>query len=643
MSEFGYAGTILKVDLTNNQTTKIPSSTYTKKFIGGRGLAAKLYWDNVKPETDATDSANCLIFTNGPLTGFPGLASSRCCIVGKTRLNNKDGFCYGSLGGKWGVLLKYAGYDGLIVTGKATNPVCLIINNQSVHIRDASSLWGLTVFDTCNSILNEAGKKAGILTIGPAGENLVNFASLVADDGSTASGGLGLVMGSKYLKAIVVSGNEKTKAADHEKLKALIESIHKISKNSSEEKLPWIIPDKNQKQVCFACGLGCDRRRYKGEGGESYKFLCQAAVFYLNKAMGFYNDNTKALDTQEYATRLCDNYGLDTAVVQPIVDFLFLCFKNNILNDKTVGIKLSKIGSKEFIEDLIKKISFRKGFGKQLCSGVIRTASGIGKEAMEIISECVATWGSETKDYDPRMIITTSLLYATEPRRPIQQLHEISRILRLWLAGVTEKENVIITSEQFIHIAESFWGSTLAADFSTNEGKALAAKKIQDRTYLKESLILCDRSWSDFTRSFVTDDSIISLIYSSITGDNYCMSELDMIGERIFNLQRAILLNEGRDGRHGDTLLEYFHEKHLKIGELPFNIDCLAPGNKGNKLSKVGSIINKDEFEALKSEYYALRGWNINNGYLTENLFSSIGIENEMSTLNQKLMSDIIK
>jgi aldehyde:ferredoxin oxidoreductase len=634
MMKFGYTGKILKVDLTNNRITKEPSCDYTVKFIGGRGLAAKLYWDNVKHDSGSLDPDNCLICANGLLTGFPGLASSRCCICGKTRLNNKDGFCYGSLGGKWGVLLKFAGYDGLIVTGKAEKPVYLMIDNNSALIKDASHLWGKPTFDTCRMIHNEAGKKAGILTVGPAGENLVNFSSLVADDGSTVSGGLGLLMGGKYLKAVVVSGDEKPEAADSRKLKSIIESIRDISKNSPEEKLPWIIPGKNKKQICFECGLGCDRRRYKGEKGESYKFLCQAAVFYMNKAMGFYNDSIRALEAQAYATRLCDNYGLDTAVIQPIVDFLSLCFKNHIIDNEKTGMQLSKIGSSEFIEDLIKKITYREGFGNQLCTGVIKTAADIGKEATDILSDCVATRGSETKDYDPRMIITTSLMYATEPRRPIQQLHEISRILRIWLAGITGNDSPVISSDQFIHIAESFWGSAIAADFSTNEGKAMAAKKIQDRTYLKESLILCDRSWSDFTRSFVTTDSPICRIYNAVTGNNYSMQDLDLIGERIFNLQRSILLSEGWGGREGDTLLDYFHEKKLKIGELPFNPGCLVPGNKGNGFSRAGVKIDRNEFEDLKSEYYKLRCWDVKNGYPTENLLSSLGIEDVTSKLN---------
>lgn len=615
MTEFGYAGSILKVDLTNSRVTVNPSSKYTDDFIGGRGLACKLYWENVKPQINAVHPDNYLICTNGPLTGFQGLASSRCCICGKTRLTEKDGYCYGSLGGKWGVLLKYAGYDGLIVTGKAKNPVYLIINNNLVEIKDGSKLWGLTVFETCDTLLSKMDKGGSVLTIGPAGENLINFSSIVSDDGAVCSGGLGIVMGSKNLKAIVVTGNKKPTAFDQHKLQALLKPIRKNTKIRVEEKLPWIIPDKNTKQICYKCGLGCDRRKYTGPGQKNYKYVCQAAVFYLSAAMNYYKDLSIAQQTQRQATRLCDTYGLDTTVLQPIIEFLVACFDNGLLNEDKTGLALSKIGSIDFIKDLILKISYQKKFGKILSKGVIKASGFLGREFEEIIKDCIATKGSETKDYDPRMIITTSLLYATEPRRPIQQLHEISRLLRLWLNGINNTEPSV-TSDKFIQIGKLLWGSVSASDFSTFQGKAMAAKKIQDWSYFKECLIFCDRSWSDFTRPYVTDKTLVNNIFYSVTGKLLKDNDLDLIGERAFNLQRAILLQEGWNGINDDSILNYFHERPLKKGELPFNIECLVPGKEGKVISKTDAKLNRDDFEKLKNEYYNLRGWDTNTGLL---------------------------
>jgi len=641
MNEYGYAGNILSVDLTSGNITRKPSSQYTDNFIGGRRLAAKLYWENVSPHTDSLDPDNCLICTNGPVTGFPGLAGSRFNICGKTRIMGKDGYSYGNLGGKWGVFLKYAGYDGLIVTGKSEKPVYLIINNNSVEIKDATELWGLPAFDACNRLTTQLDKRISTLTIGPAGENIVPFATVVTDDGAVGSGGLGIIMGSKLLKAIVVSGNKKPEAAHKEKLKDLTAPIIEMTKESPEEKLPWIIPGETKKLICFTCGLGCDRRKYTGEKGKDYKFVCQAAVFYLGIAMEYYKDIKMARQTQKQVTRLCDTYGLDTVVLEPIIGFLSSCYKTNIISADETGLLLSEIGSIEFIEDLILKITNREGFGETLSSGVLKAAELIGKGSEKIVNNFVATRGSETKDYDPRMVITTSLLYATEPRRPIQQLHEISRILRLWLNWTNNNDDFALTSEQFRNIGKISWGNELAADFSTLEAKAMAAKRIQDKSYLKESLILCDRSWSDFTRPFVTDSGLISKIYNAVTGKDLDESDLEKTGERVFNLQRAILLREGWGGSKGDMLLDYYHEKPLQKGELPFNGEGLVPGKNGEVITKIGTIVDRKKFEGLKSEYYELRGWDAESGLPTRKGLDELGLNDVAEDLkNRGLLRD---
>lgn len=614
MPEPGYAGKILKIDLTTRMITTSPSDFYVKRFIGGRGLALKLYWDNVAPHIDSTDPENCLIYTNGPLTGFSGIASSRCAIVGKTRLSDINRFCYGSLGGKWGVLLKYAGYDGLIVTGRAEEPVSISIDNNQVSIFDSTELWGLPAFDTFRVLKRAYNQKTGILTIGPAGENLVNFSCVVADDGSTASGGLGIIMGSKNLKAILISGDKRPIAYDYLKLQTLLRPLRRFSKNSPVEKLPWVINGRNKKDICFSCGLGCDRRQYTGKDGEKNKFLCQSAVFYKTMAMKYYNDDKLAQDAQEYATRICDNFGLDTAVIQPVIEYLSICKSREILDDNKTGLDLSSIGSIEFISDLIKTISMKIGYGKLLAQGLFHAAAESGPDALDVLSECVATKGGETKDYDPRMIITTSLIYATEPRRPIQQLHEISRVLRLWLNWINNKDDLQLSGEAFQRIAQTSWGGSIAADFGTYEGKALAAKMIQDWAYLKESLILCDRSWSNFSRSFITDRALIADIYNAVTGQGIKSTDLEQYGETFFNLQRAILLREGWKGRSDDVLLDYLFKKPLLEDELPFNREALVPGKDLKPMTKINSIVNSDEFELLKDKYYKLRGWNIKTG-----------------------------
>jgi len=268
-------------------------------------------------------------------------------------------------------------------------------------------------------------------------------------------------------------------------------------------------------------------------------------------------------------------------------------------------------------------ITFKQGFGAVLAKGVIGAAEEIGKKATDILHMFVATRGSEKKDYDPRLLVTTALTYATEPRRAIQQLHEISGMSMMWLGmgppGEKIKPGTMFSSSDFRKVAEKLWGSAAAADFSTYEGKALAAKKMQDRVYFKESMVLCDLRWTMSQAARVlgkTADTVTEeQIYSAITGKEIDSAAFALTGERIFNLQRAILLRQGWGGRNGDTLLDYMHTEPFKKNELFFNADGLMPGKDGEVISKVGAVVEKDKFEQMKTEYYTLRGWDTETGF----------------------------
>ncbi|MDH5696634.1 MAG: aldehyde ferredoxin oxidoreductase, partial [Dehalococcoidia bacterium] len=218
MAEFGYAGEILKVNLSDRTITRLATADYADRFIGGRGIAAKLYWDMVPPQTRAFDPDNCFICVTGPVAGFTGLAGFRWQVCGKSAAGEPEAFSHANLGGSWGGFLKYAGYDGLVVQGKSDKPVYLFIHNGSVEIRDASLLWGKSTFEVSDGLKAELGEEVGILTVGPAAENMVPFATVLADEGASGSAGLGSVMGSKRLKAIAVSGNKRPRAADPDRL-----------------------------------------------------------------------------------------------------------------------------------------------------------------------------------------------------------------------------------------------------------------------------------------------------------------------------------------------------------------------------------------------------------------------------------------
>jgi aldehyde:ferredoxin oxidoreductase len=222
--------------------------------------------------------------------------------------------------------------------------------------------------------------------------------------------------------------------------------------------------------------------------------------------------------------------------------------------------------------------------------------------------------------YDPRLYITTGLLYATEPRKPLQQIHEVGQTAQRWVEWVKKEEGAYFPTEAFRTVARKFWGSETAVDFSTYEGKALAAKKIQDREYVKESLILCDFSWPilwvKYSEDHVGDPSLESKVFSAVTGREVSEEELYKVGERIFNLQRAILAREGRRGRESDQLLEVFYTTPLKADF--HNRECLVPGKEGEIISKRGAVVDRAEFERMKDEYYRLRGWDVESGLQTK-------------------------
>jgi aldehyde:ferredoxin oxidoreductase len=619
MAEFGYAGEILKVDLSDGNITKLSTADYADRFVGGRGIAAKIYWDMVPPQTKALDPDNCLIYVSGPTAGFTGLAGFRWQVCGKSAPGEPEAFSCANLGGGWGGRLKYAGYDGLVVQGKSDKPVYLYIDDGTVEIRDASLLWGKFAFEVSDRMQAELGRRVSVLTIGPAAENMVSFATILADQGSSGSVGLGSVMGSKKLKAIVVAGNNRPRAADPDRLKSI---VNRLSQEMKETGLPspWIVSSRSRKQTCYGCGIGCDRLSYPDETGKTFKSFCQQTEVYQRPAREYYGEEG-GIEAQLLAMRLCDSYGLDTMVMQPMIEWLIECHKEGLLRDKDTGLPLSKIGSSEFIEALIRKIALREGFGDLLAQGTIKAAESVGGRAQELISKVIATRANEKKDYDPRLILTTALLYATELRRPINQLHQVSRIVFTWLNLRRGGEvGAYLSSENFRKIAKRFWSNEIAADFSTYEGKALAAKKVQDREYIKESLILCDMKWpmtiANNSEGHVGDPTLESQIFAAITGKDVGEEGLLKMGERIFNLQRAIVLRQGWGGREGDRLLDYLYEEPLPSAF--GNPECLVPGKDGEVTSRKGAVVEREKFEEMKSEYYKLRGWDVESGLLTK-------------------------
>jgi aldehyde:ferredoxin oxidoreductase len=210
----------------------------------------------------------------------------------------------------------------------------------------------------------------------------------------------------------------------------------------------------------------------------------------------------------------------------------------------------------------------------------------------------------------------------------------------MWLQNLDGMKGSFLSSEFMRNLAIRYWGSEAAADFSSYEGKALAAKMTQDRTYAMESLLLCNFRWPMIYNRLVDeakgDPALPSQIFSAITGWELDEEELDRIGERIFNLQRAILLRQGWGGREGDRLLDYLHKEPLQY--LRFNRECRVPGRNGEVASRKGKVIERDEFEKMKSEYYTLRGWDAESGLQTRARLKELQLEDVADDLEKRML-----
>jgi aldehyde:ferredoxin oxidoreductase len=639
MVEYGYAGEILKIDLASRKVDRELTSKYAEKYLGGRGIAAKVYWDTVPATAKALSPENCLIFTTGPTTGFEGIAGCRWQICAKSPIHEPEAFSYGNLGGKWGPALKAAGFDVVALKGKANRPIYLYLHDGEVQIKDASALWGLNTFDTIDALRTIHGQDVSVVTTGPAGENQVVFATALADEGASGGAGMGAVMGSKNLKAIVTSGDKKPQAADPDRLQKIIDHIKFLKGLPADPNRPspWGVPGVTFADDCWGCGLGCSRQMYKAEKGRRYKVFCQQAGLYSKPVMDRYG---KWDEVQLKALRMCDGNSLDSAVMAPMILWLLDCYKEGLLSEAETGLPFAQAGTEVFIDKLTHMISHREGFGDKLARGINFAAQSIGQRAVEIMYKYVATRSYEARDYDPRMFITTAIFYATEPRRPINQLHGASIATMQWLNWTRKMPGARLNTEDMYELGRRFWGSEKAADFSTWEGKALAAKKIQDRCHAKDSLILCDLMWPimgvNSPGDHVGDPTLESQIYTAITGHETDEAGLAKIGERIANLVRAIHLREGWGGRRNDVILDYYHDQPLPQGAVFFNADAIMPGPDGKTISKLGCVVERDKFEELKTEYYQLRGWDVTTGYPTVARLKSLELDDVAAELAKK-------
>jgi len=629
---YGYAGQILKVDLSSNKISKIPTMEYAERFLGGMGIATKIYWDAVTPDVEAFDPSNTLIFATGPLAGFTGVAGSIWQVHGKSPLTIPEHFSCGSLGGSWGAQLKFAGYDALVVEGKSESPVYLLVEDDSVQIRDASALWGSGAVQTRDLLKREHGRSVRVVTMGPAGENLVVFANIIADNDSSASGGFGAVMGSKNLKAVAVRGQGRPEASNPEELRALARRLRRLKEGAEVSDFGFIPGPHMKKELCYGCISGCIRSIMEASNGKKGKYMCQSGIFYQYRAQRYYGEWN---EVPFHANRLCDEYGIDTRVLEAMLAWLSRCHKAGVLTDENSGLPLSQFGSLEFIEALVKMIAFREGMGEFLALGPINAAKAVGKDAEALITDYIFHTTGQAPEGDPRRDIVTGLHYAMQPRQHavISELDELVGKWREWEKGA---EGAYVSKEVLQAASKKFFGDVNAVDYSTLEGKGRVAKLVQDRWSARESMVLCAFAWpiitAESTDDHCGDPTLESQIFSAVTGRQVDEQELNTFGDVIFNLRRAVFAREGRKGRESESIPHIFYEKPLKDKVNPED-QCLVPGKDGNAIPRRGAVVDREVFERVKDDYYQSRGWDVASGLQTRRKLEELGLEDVVEDL----------
>lgn len=614
---FGWCGRILKVDLSTSSIGDLRTMDYADRFLGGRGVAAKIYWDEVKPETKAFEPENCLVFMTGPMGAVGAQGASRFEVVGKSPMLSPEGFCFGSLGGYFGPFLKKAGFDGVVVTGAARRPCYLLVNDGQVQILDGADLWGRSFSQVRSSLKETYGDDVRFVTTGIAGENRCRAATVMTDQDGSATGGFGAVMGSKNLKAIAVLGTGAPAVARREEFNSLNRLTTRLAMDRGDVSRV-LYPAMNELEVkgsrkanCYQCGLGCMRRMFRLAPDKEVMGKCQPIGFYspwVNRRDG------EPLATSLTAKEICNEYSICSLETQYILEWLEHCYQSGIMTGEEIGLDFTKIGSADFIESLVAMIAKREGMGEVLAEGLLRIEDKFDQRALGHFSEKYPGIGF---GYEmPKEYPLGALIFATQPRVTPAMMKEINLLIAYWMMNRDFPDTSPMDNDLFRKVAERFWGNGEAWDYTTYAGKAEAVKRMQDRNFANDSLVMCSVAWplmiSDNTPDHIGDPALESKLFSAVTGVDTDEAGLHEYGERVFNLQRAILLREGWRAKDSDQPEEFNFAN--PVVESTENPQMIVPGPVEETQSFKGNVLDRKKFEAMRAEYYQIRGWDPDTG-----------------------------
>ncbi len=610
----GYNGKILRVNLSENSiSTESIDQPFCRKYLGGAGVVLYFLWKELRQGIDPLGPDNKLIFALGPVTGVPLPGSGRNCIGAKSPLTG--GIAKSEVGEFWGAELKRAGYDAVIVEGKAEKPVYLWIRDGEVGIADASHLWGRNTKETQQTIRAELGdRRIRVAVIGPAGENLVRYACIMNGLFDAAGrGGLGAVMGAKNLKAIAVRGSKAPRTSDPERVKEfrqwllanmrLVRGFHEFGTGAPMEafevmgnlpirnfrdgsfpgaKMISAVTIKDTIRVgmdgCFGCPVRCKKVVKVQEpypvdpayGGPEYETLAA-----LGSNCGI--DNLKAIAK---GNELCGAYSLDTISVGGVIAFAMECFENGLLSIKdTGGIEL-RFGNDEAMLKVIELIAKREGIGDLLADGTASAAQKIGHGAEEF---AIQVKRLEAGMHEPRVKAGLGLGYMVNP-------HGADHCCNM-------HDTMYVTEAQLKELRPLGILEPLPAN-DISPRKVALFRLIQLKQIILDSLVLC--LFLPYTYKQLAD------ITTAVTGWDTSVMEQLQVAERILTMARLFNIREGFTAAD-DRLPQRFFQ----------------PTTNGALADKP---LDPVEFERAKSYYYTLMGWDARTGIPTPEKLKELSI-----------------
>ncbi len=611
----GYHGRILHIHLTTGQThIETFDETFAQMYLGGNGFAIRLLYERLAPGTDPLSPDNMIVLAVGPTTDTLIPGATRCFTGTKSPLTGL--FFDSTFGGMFAALQKRAGFEAITITGRAAQPVYLVINEDGAVLKPAVDLWGQYTQATNHAIRAREAGDVEVLSIGPAGEHLVRYACAVhtwdkSRDGVAGRGGLGAVMGSKHLKAIAVTGSRKTTVADPEAIKTLLNDIREPMKvgtaglknygttilvnvinkigalgvrnlqteyydkanDISGETYKAAYFDKDT--TCFRCPVACGKDFHVTDGeyaGTHWKMPEYETIF----ALGSMLDNSHKGSIVK-ANELCDQFGMDTISLGVTMAFAFECFEKGLLKREQAGQVLA-FGDYRTMLALIEATAYRHGLGALLAEGSVRMAAQLGPEASKYL---YAVKGLEMPAHSARVLKGMSLGYATSTRGGSH--HDT----RPTLQYATDHDN------------------------TTPAGKPEFAVQNQHFTAVGDSLTQC-RFVSERGFGGMLNEHYPRMI-NAVTGWQLSLADVERIGERVWNLERAFNVREGVR-RHQDVL--------------PYRV-MYEPAPEG---MHKGMHCPPDELHAMLDAYYALRGWS-SDGVPTPDTLQALGLADVVGPL----------